>query len=64
MPSKMLVDNDLLMFASNYGKPEVIFAHMYHERMFIDKITIRNTISSKTGAYPMGEGMIFMSDTM
>ena len=37
---------------------------MYNERMMVEKITIRHTTSSKTGAYPMGEGMIFLSDTL
>lgn len=32
--------------------------------MFVDKITIRTLLSSKTGAYPLGEGLIFLSDTL
>jgi hypothetical protein len=63
LPSKMLVDNDQ-MFASNYAKPEVVFSHMDECRMQVDKVTIRTLLSSKTGAYPLGEGMIFLSDTM
>jgi hypothetical protein len=59
----MLIDNDQ-MFASNYAKPEVVFAHQDENRMQIDKVTIRTMLNSKTGAYPLGEGMIFLSDTM
>jgi len=32
--------------------------------MIVDKVTIKNAIGSKTGAYPMGEGMIFLSDSL
>jgi hypothetical protein len=63
LPSKMLIDNDQ-MFASNYAKPLIVFAHNEDQRMNIDKITIRTLLNSKTGAYPLGEGMIFLSDTM
>ena len=38
--SKMLVDNDK-MFASNYPKPHVTFAHMEGEQMTVQKVTIR-----------------------
>jgi hypothetical protein len=62
-PSKMLLDNEQ-MFASNYAKPEIIFAHSEESRMNIQKVTIRTLANSKTGAYPLGEGMIFLSDTL
>ena len=61
--SKLLVDNDK-MFASNYPKPELTFAHMNGEQMLINKITIRVPTNTKTGTYPLGEGLIFLSDTM
>lgn len=63
LPSRMLVDNDW-MFASNYAKPEIVFAHTDDSRILVDKVTIRTLHTSKTGAYPLGEGMIFLSDTM
>jgi hypothetical protein len=63
LPSRMLVDNDW-MFASNYAKPEIVFSHTDDSRMMVEKVTIRTQTSSKTGAYPLGEGMIFLSDTM
>jgi len=62
-PSKMLIDNDQ-MFASNYAKPEIVFAHAEEQKIVIEKITLRTLTISKTGAYPLGEGMIFLSDTL
>ena len=62
-PSKMLLDNDQ-MFASNYAKPEIVFAHFEESKIMIEKITLRTLTISKTGAYPLGEGMIFLSDTL
>jgi hypothetical protein len=59
----MLINNNW-MFASNYPKPEVTFAHMNGERITLEKVTITTQTSSKSGAYPMGEGMIFLSDTI
>jgi len=58
-----LIDDDK-MFASNYGKPELTFAHLNNDRMNVSKISIRTPFTSKTGAYPLGEGLIFLSDTI
>lgn len=63
LPSKILIDDEK-MFASNYAKPEITFSHVDSKRILIDKITIRTPLSSQTGAYPLGEGMIFLSDTL
>ena len=63
MANRLIVDNDK-MFGSNYPKPEITFQHIDNERISIEKISIRTTFVSKTGAYPMGEGLIFMSDTL
>lgn len=59
----MLVDNENV-FASNYPGAEIVFAHAEKKRMLIDKVTIKSGISTKTGAYPLGEGLIFLSDTL
>ena len=61
--SRMLVNNDK-MFASNYPKPHITFAHMDGEQMTVQKITIRVPQNTKTGVYPCGEGLIFLSDTL
>ena len=61
--SRMLVDNDK-MFASNYPKSHITFAHMDGEQMTVQKITIRVPQNTKTGVYPCGEGLIFLSDTL
>lgn len=58
-----MVDNDK-PFGSNYAKPEITFMHIDSERMFVEKISIKTPLASKTGAYPMGEGLIFLSDTL
>jgi hypothetical protein len=62
-PSKMLIDNDQL-FASNYAQPEVIFSHVEEQKILVETVTIRSTTMPKTGAFPLGEGMIFLSDTL
>jgi hypothetical protein len=51
------------MFSSIYPKPEITFAHVNGEQMTIEKITIKTPLIPKTGAFPMGEGLIFLSDT-
>ena len=59
----MLIDNNQ-MFASNYARPDIVFAHPSISRIQVDRVTIRTPLNSQTGAYPMGEGMIFLSDTL
>ena len=61
--SRMLVDNDK-MFDSNYPKPHVTFAHMNGEQMAVQKVTIRVPQNTKTGVYPLGEGLVFLADTL
>jgi len=63
LPSKILIDDEK-MFASNYAKPEITFSHVENKRILIEKITVRTPLNSQTGAYPLGEGMIFLSDTL
>lgn len=58
-----MVDNEKT-FSSNYAKPEITFAHIDNERIFVEKISIRTPTVSKSGAFPMGEGLIFLSDTL
>ena len=52
------------MFASNYPKPEFFFRHMHGHKMNLDKVTIRSNTTSKCGAYPIGSGLIFISDNL
>jgi hypothetical protein len=61
--SRVLFD-DNSMYASNYGRPELIFAHANNERMSIDKVCLRSQTRPKSGAFPVGEGLIFLSDTI
>ena len=63
LPSKLLIDDDKA-FASNYAKPELVFSHFEGKRIHVHKVTVRTPFSSLTGAYPLGEGMIFLSDTL
>ena len=63
IPSRLVVLNDK-MFGSNYPKPEIVFAQIDGEKIQIDKITIRTPFTTRTGAFPMGEGLIFLSDTL
>lgn len=62
LASKVVIDNKA-MFASNYAKPELIFSHVAGERMNVEKITVRTPLNSVSGAYPLGEGLIFLADT-
>jgi hypothetical protein len=62
IPNRLVVDNDK-MFGSNYAKPEITFTHIDNERIYVEKISIKTPTTSKTGAYPMGEGLIFLADT-
>ena len=56
--------NNYSTFASNYPKPEVVFAHACGERMLVERVTVATPVSSKTGAYPMGEGLLFLADSL
>jgi hypothetical protein len=38
--------------------------HIDNERILVDKISIKTPFNSRTGAYPMGEGLIFLSDNL
>jgi hypothetical protein len=38
--------------------------HALEHKMNIDKITVRSQINSKCGAYPVGAGIVFMSDNL
>lgn len=63
IPNRLVQDNDKV-FGSNYPKPEITFMHIDNERILVDKISIKTPFTSRTGAYPMGEGLIFLSDTL
>lgn len=63
MPSKLLIDDEKA-FASNYPKPELVFSHFEEKLIYVDKVTVRTPFTSLTGAYPLGEGMIFLSNTL
>jgi hypothetical protein len=63
IPNRLVADNEK-MFGSNYAKPEITFMHIDNQRIFVEKISIKTPTTSKTGAYPMGEGLIFLSDTL
>eukprot|EP00347_Sterkiella_histriomuscorum_P017580 403348792 len=58
---RIVTDNSLI-FASNYPKPEFFFKHLHGHKMNIEKFTIRSSTNSKCGAYPIGSGIIFISD--
>ena len=61
--SRLLFD-DNSMYASNYPRPEFIFAHANNDRMSLEKFTIRSQPRPKSGAFPVGEGLVFLSDTI
>jgi hypothetical protein len=61
--SSVLFDDDTI-FASNYAKPLIVFAHAGGACMMPDKATIRTPLKPKTGAFPAGEGLIFMCDSL
>jgi hypothetical protein len=60
---RIVADNPLI-FASNYPRPEFYFKHQHGHRMNIDKFTVRSNVNSKCGAYPIGSGIIFISDNL
>lgn len=53
-----------MIFASNYPKPEFYFKHQHGHKMNIEKLTVRSNTNSKCGAYPVGSGIIFISDNL
>jgi hypothetical protein len=58
-----VLDNNQV-FASNYARPEFYFRHIHSNTMIIEKVVIRSWIASRCGAYPVGRGLIFMSDNL
>ena len=61
-PVQNILIDDASMFASIYPRPEITFAHHEGKTMKIDQVTIKNPLVLKSGAFPMGEGLIFLAD--
>ena len=57
------MDNDKI-FASNYPRPEFYFKHLQGHLMSVEKFVVRSTTASKSGAFPIGSGILFGADTM
>ena len=51
-------------FASNYPRPEFFFKHVHGHQMRIDKITVKSWHSARSGANPVGSGLVFIADSM
>lgn len=61
--SKVLF-NDNKTYASNYGRPELVFSHENNSRICISKFTVKSPKGSLGGALPLGCGLVFLADTM
>lgn len=61
--SRLVMDNDK-MFASNYPLPEFFMRHMLGHSMHIDKFTVRSPQAMRSGANPIGSGLVFTGDTL
>ena len=59
-----LVSDDKRVFAANYAGSHFIFTHQFGKRFIIDQFTVMSENSSQIGAYPMGAGILFISDTL
>jgi hypothetical protein len=57
------MDNDKY-FASNYPRPEFYFKHIQGLSIVVEKFTVRSMFQSKSGAFPIGAGIIFGADNM
>jgi len=63
IPSKILFDDDST-YASNYARPELVFAHPENARISLEKFTVRSSLRPQGGAYPIGQGLVFLSDSL
>ena len=59
-----LVSDDKRAFAANYAGSHFIFTHQFGKKFIIDQFMVMSENSSQIGAYPMGAGIIFISDTL
>ena len=59
-----LVSDDKRAFAANYAGSHYIFSHQFGRRFIIDQYIVMSDNSSQIGAYPMGSGILFISDTL
>jgi hypothetical protein len=63
VPSKILFDDDSV-YASNYARPELVFAHADNARISLEKFSVRSRLRSQSGAFPVGQGLVFLSDSL
>lgn len=61
--NKMVIDNEQL-FATNYPKPRFVFTHMDQKQMVIDKVIVKSMSNPRYGGYPIGEGLVFLSNSL
>lgn len=59
-----LVTDDKRAFAANYAESHFIFSHQFGKWFIIDQFIVMSDNSSQIGAYPMGAGILFISDTL
>jgi hypothetical protein len=62
--SNLLKDNQEDSYASNYPRPTIFMRHAHNQLMTIEKVTVRSQPNPRSGANPVGSGLIFLFDTM
>jgi hypothetical protein len=59
-----LVSDDKRSFGANYAGSYFIFSHQFGRKFIIEKYIVMSDYSSQIGAFPMGSGIIFISDSL
>lgn len=59
-----LVSDDKRSFGANYAGAYFIFTHQFGKKFIIDKYIVMSENFSQIGAFPMGSGIIFISDSL
>ena len=61
--SKLTTD-DKRPFGANYAGSYFIFSHQFGKKFIIDQYIVMSENSSQIGAFPMGAGLLFISDSL
>ena len=52
------------VFASNYPRPDYVFAHAHDKSIFVESVVVGSVLNSKAGEAPLGEGLIYLLDSL
>lgn len=52
------------LFVSNYANSSFVFEHLHRKSMVVNYVKVISTVRPKHGGYPIGSGLIFLSNNL